>query len=108
MDGMMDDLAGPLAGLGFGGVAGAAVGYTAKKMTKLVALLLGLAFITVQLLAYYGLAEIDWGAVQSSAEGVWRGSDGVSLAQKFWHILTANLPFGGGFVAGFVLGFRMG
>jgi len=49
-----------LAPLGFGGVAGAIVGYTAKKLTKLVALGLGLLFIAVQLLVHYGLIEVHW------------------------------------------------
>ena len=97
-----------LASLGFGGVAGAVVGYTAKKVTKLVALVLGLAFILVQVLVYQGLVSVNWGAVQTTAEGVWTDPQGVTLAEHAWAILTANLPFGGGFVTGFVLGFKLG
>jgi uncharacterized membrane protein (Fun14 family) len=96
------------ASLGFGGVAGVAVGYTAKKVTKLVALVLGLAFIVLQGLVYKGLISVDWGAVQSTADGVWTDPHGVTLADRAWQVLTANLPFGGGFVAGFALGFKLG
>lgn len=99
---------GPLAQLGFGGIAGAAVGYTAKKVTKLLALLLGATFILVQVLVHYGLISVNWGAVESSAQNVWTGSDGVTLADHAWAILRDQLPFGGAFVAGFALGFKMG
>jgi uncharacterized membrane protein (Fun14 family) len=94
--------------LGFGGVAGLVVGYTAKKMTKLVALALGAAFILVQALSYSGLISVNWGAVQDTAQGVWSDGQGVTVADRAWAILTANLPFGGAFVAGFALGFRLG
>ena len=97
-----------VASLGFGGVAGAMVGYTAKKVTKLVALILGLAFILVQLLVYKGLIIVDWNAVQNTAQEVWTDPQGRTLADHSWQMLTAHLPFGGGFVAGFALGFKLG
>lgn len=99
---------GPIASLGFGGVAGAVVGYTAKKVTKLAALILGLVFITVQVLVYLGFITVNWPTVQESMEGVWADPHGVTLTDRAWDVLTANLPFGGGFVAGFALGFKLG
>lgn len=108
MNGMELFTSGPIAQLGFGGVAGAAVGYTAKKLTKLVALLLGAAFILVQVLVHYGLITVNWGAVESSAQGVWSGPDGVTLVDRAWSLLRDQLPFGGAFVAGFALGFKLG
>jgi uncharacterized membrane protein (Fun14 family) len=94
--------------LGFGGLAGAAVGYTAKKVTKLIAILLGATFILVQVLVHYGLITVNWGAVESSAHGVWAGPDGVTLADRAWAIVRDQLPFGGAFVVGFALGFKLG
>jgi uncharacterized membrane protein (Fun14 family) len=101
-------LSGPAGELGFGGVAGTIVGYTAKKITKLAALVLGLIFIVVQTLVYLKYVSVDWNAVQQSAEHVWKDAQGVTLADRAWEILSANLPFGGGFVAGFALGFKLG
>jgi uncharacterized membrane protein (Fun14 family) len=103
-----DLLSGPAAALGFGGVAGAIVGYTAKKVTKLAAILLGCLFILIQVLVYVGFITVDWTVVQGAAEGMWTDASGHTLADRAWHVLTANLPFGGGFVAGFALGFKMG
>ena len=105
----VSELFGPsAASLGFGGAAGLVVGYTAKKMTKLAALGLGLAFILLQVLAYEGLISINWTAVQSTAHGVWADAHGKTLVDHAWEIITANLPFGGGFVTGFALGFKLG
>lgn len=94
--------------LGFGGVAGALVGYTAKKVTKLVAILLGLVFIVIQGLVYLQFISVDWHAVQHTAEQVWSDGQGVTLADRAWQVLTANLPFGAAFVAGFAVGFKLG
>jgi uncharacterized membrane protein (Fun14 family) len=94
--------------LGFGGVAGAVVGYTAKKVTKLVALALGLVFIVIQTLVYLDVISVNWTAVQNGAEHVWSDAHGVTLADRAWTILSANLPFGAAFAAGFALGFKVG
>ncbi|MFN8643182.1 MAG: FUN14 domain-containing protein [Candidatus Binatia bacterium] len=94
--------------LGFGGVAGALVGYTAKKVTKLVALLLGLVFIAVQGLVYLHVVTVDWHTVQTGAEYVWKDPQGVTLATRAWQVLSANLPFGASFAAGFGIGFKLG
>ena len=86
-------LSGPAGALGFGGVAGALVGYSAKKLSKLVAIGLGALFILIQVLAYNGYLSVDWGAVQNTAEGVWQNDEGLTLADRAWAILRVNLPF---------------
>jgi uncharacterized membrane protein (Fun14 family) len=101
-------LSGPWLTLGFGGLAGAVVGYTAKKLTKLAALALGIVFILLQTLVYLGVVEVKWDAVQQAATQAWTDPSGVTLADQAWNIIGANLPFGGGFVAGFALGFKLG
>lgn len=94
--------------LGFGGAAGAIVGYASKKVTKLVALLLGLVFIAVQGLVYMHVVTVDWHAVQTGAEHLWKDPQGVTLATRAWKVLSANLPFGAAFAAGFGIGFKLG
>lgn len=96
------------ADLGFGGVAGAVVGYAAKKVTKLVALALGLVFIVIQVLVYLRFVSVDWGAVQTGAEQVWVDAAGVTLADRAWEVISANLPFGAAFAVGFGVGFKLG
>lgn len=105
---MTELLRGPLATLGFGGVAGAIAGYAAKKLTKLAAILIGVLFILIQGMVYLGWITVDWVAVQQTAEGVWEDPEGISLAERAMDVLVANLPFGGGFVGGFLIGFKLG
>ena len=94
--------------VGFGGATGLVVGYTAKKITKFFALLLGCCFILLQLAAYFGLITVHWGVVEGTAMNLWNGADGLTLVDRLRHILVDNLPFGGGFVAGFAIGLKFG
>jgi len=89
--------------LGFGGLMGYAVGYAAKKVTKLALIGMGILFFLVQYLVYKGFATVDWGSVaQHGGEAAKGGGLG------FWKIVTYNVPLGAGFVAGILLGFRKG
>ncbi len=90
--------------LGVGGIAGWAVGYTLKKVAKIVAIILGISVISLQYLAYKNWITIDWTKVQNSV-------DKQALengAQGLMSILTYNLPFAGTFLIGFFIGFKKG
>lgn len=102
-----EDLMGPLPGLGFGGVVGFVVGYTAKKISKIAAFVLGGVAILAVVLQAMGWVTIHWGVIEPSAKRLVVDSQGVTLADRAWQVLIANVPFGGGFVAGFALGFKV-
>ncbi len=94
--------------LGFGAVAGFAAGYALKKVGKLIALAVGLLFVVLQVLAYYGFVAIDWARVQTSVDPLLTpGSVGGA-----WHtlvaILTYNVAFAAAFVPALVVGLRRG
>lgn len=103
----MDFLAPLIQQLGFGGLTGAVAGYAAKKLTKLAAILLGVLFIVLQLLAYKNFVTINWGAM-SSAASPHLAEGGRTVLGGIWRILTHNLPFGAAFATGFLLGFKRG
>ncbi len=94
--------------LGFGLVAGFAVGYALKKVGKLLAVALGLLFVTLQVLASMGFLTVHWGEVQARVDP-WFEADSL---ESVWHsvlaILTHNLTFAGAFVPGLVVGLRRG
>ncbi len=92
----------------FGGLAGFVAGYALKKVGKVAAIVLGLFFIGLQLLAYYGFVEIDWTRIQASVDPLLGQEQLQSLWQRLVAVLTYNSPFAGGFVAGLVLGLRRG
>ena len=93
-----------LATLGGGGIAGWAVGYTLKKVAKIIAIFLGVTFITLQYLAYKHVITVDWSKVQSAVDK----QHLEQSAQGIISVLTYNLPFAGSFLVGFWLGFRKG
>lgn len=92
--------------LGFGGLLGYAAGYATQKALKLLLFLLGGLFIAVQVLAYYGFVDVHWGAIQAAAEPVLDQPQLTRYVNQFLDILKTNLPFAGGFTAGFLLGLR--
>jgi uncharacterized membrane protein (Fun14 family) len=103
----MDFLVPLIEQLGFGGLTGAVAGYAAKKVTKWVAIALGLIFILLQLLAYKGFIAINWGEIGSAAQPH-LVEGGRSTLSAIWRVLTHNLPFGAAFAGGFWLGFKKG
>ncbi|MGD8238447.1 MAG: FUN14 domain-containing protein [Armatimonadota bacterium] len=93
--------------LGLGGITGFIAGYAFKKLTKIVAIMLGIIFILVQYLAYKHFININWGEIGDAAAPHLADS-GKSAAAAVWEVLRHNLPFGGAFTAGFVLGLKKG
>lgn len=94
--------------ISFGALAGFAVGYALKKAGKAVALVLGLLFVALQLLAYYGLIDINWGVVQGHVDPLLEPEALGSLWQGLVGLLTFNITFAASFVPGLVVGLRRG
>jgi len=89
--------------LGFGGLMGYAVGYAAKKVSKLALIGMGVLFFLIQYLVYKGFATVDWGEVAEAG-----GAAAKTGGMLFWKIVTHNVSLGAGFVAGIALGFKKG
>ena len=100
----MERLVPGLGFLGLGGLLGYAVGLAFKSAAKALGCLLGLLFIGLQILAYYHFITIDWGALSHHAQPAKHLAE--TGLDKLWHVVTYNLPFGGGFAAGLVLALR--
>jgi len=91
--------------LGAGGIAGWAVGFTLKKVAKIFALILGIVFVSLQVLAYKKLISIDWVKIESLVAENQELENSVSGVMS---VITYNLPFAGSFIIGFWLGFKKG
>ncbi len=87
----------------FSGITGFTAGFASKKVLKLVLLITGLLFIIFQVFVHYDMLVVNWPRVQTMMESLIR-FDHSALTS----ILTAHLPETGGFVGGFLLGFRKG
>ncbi len=105
---MLDQIAPYLGQVSFGGLAGFAVGYALKKVGRVALVVFGLLFIAVQLLAYFGLIEVNWLRIQQIAQPALQKTGLESAWNALLGVLTQNLPFAGAFVPGLILGLRMG
>ena len=94
--------------LSFGAIAGFAAGYALKKVGKLAALILGVLFIVIQVLAYYGFVRIDWLEVQNRVNPLLESASLNRLWQGLVNVLTYNVTFAAAFIPGLILGLRRG
>lgn len=94
--------------LTFGGVAGYAVGYALKKVGKLLAIVLGLLFVAVQVLAYYGLVTVNWGEVQGRFDPLLEAGSLGRAWRSLLGLLTYNITFAAAFVPALLLGLKRG
>lgn len=104
----METLAPILGQLTFGALAGFAAGYALKKIGKIAALALGLFFIAIQLLAYYGYVEVNWLQIQEHVDPILKPDSLQALWEQIIALLTQNLPFAASFIPGFIVGLRRG
>ncbi|MEF2278646.1 FUN14 domain-containing protein [Deinococcus sp. YIM 134068] len=92
-----------LPGLSVGTLLGFATGLALRKLGRVVLVALGLLVLAVQLLAFHDLLTVNWTRVQSLAEPLFQRQEGGAWLLD---ILTARLPFAGGFTAGLLVGLR--
>ena len=100
----LSNLLTPLAGeIGIGGIGGFLAGWALKKVAKMVAILIGLAFLGLQNLAYENIIKINYGALQDWANKLSGQAAGTrSIVTDFF----VHAPFGAAFIVGFYLGAR--
>ncbi|OYT31401.1 MAG: hypothetical protein B6U94_03265 [Thermofilum sp. ex4484_79] len=99
-------LFGVLANLTIGFIIGFLIGYALKKVLKITAIVLGVILLILLFLHYKGIISINYEALESSLRGVFEYLK-VETAGFFNFILTST-PLVGGFIAGFILGFKKG
>ncbi|WP_293911041.1 FUN14 domain-containing protein [Deinococcus sp.] len=91
--------------LSLGALLGFAAGYAVKAIGKVALLIVGLLFVAVQLLSYFGLVTVNWLKLEALS-GPWLQDNSRSVWPWLSGVLTHDLPFGGAFVAGLLLGLR--
>lgn len=102
---ILDVLQPLLPDLGVGALLGFATGVALRHIGRVVLIVLGVLFLTLQLLAYFELVSVNWLKVQALTEP-WLRQGGEQGAQWFSRVLSANLPFAGAFSAGLLVGLR--
>jgi uncharacterized membrane protein (Fun14 family) len=98
----------------YGFVAGWCAGMALKRAGQIAATALGIGFVTLQTLQYYGYIEISHDKFKTTLENAFdHDKDGKvdrrDIQQSFDRllgVLTYNMPSGAGFVGGFLGGIR--
>lgn len=101
----MSEVAIPVAyELAVGGFGGYLLGYALKKVTKFVAMLIGVVILAVIYLAYSGLLDINFQgfAIQTKNGLTYLGQAFVNIAP-----LLTNLPLLGSFFVGLLIAYKM-
>ena len=101
----MDTLNVILVQLGIGGIGGFLVGYAVKKVAKMLAVILGLGFLSLLYLSYKGIIQISYDRLLSEVEG---GLELIGIGQSVISSIIANIPFATSFITGFILGLKKG
>ncbi|GAA0643842.1 FUN14 domain-containing protein [Salarchaeum japonicum] len=92
---------------GSGAVIGGIIGFAAKKVAKLIAVLVGIELALFKFLESRGILTVDWerltaGAVQAS-EAAQNGTP-----PEWINTILSTLSISAGFTGGFLVGFRRG
>ncbi|MFB6141824.1 MAG: FUN14 domain-containing protein [Halorientalis sp.] len=95
--------------LGGGALIGGVIGFTAKKVAKLIAIIVGLELALFKFLETRGILEVDWGAITGAAANGSEAAAGAASQPPGWiSSLLAALPVSAGFTGGFLIGFKKG
>lgn len=91
--------------VGAGGALGFIVGYSVKKVGKILAVVAGIFTIILLLLEYQGVINVNYDKFLQMVESL-TGSLGQSIG---WiSPILAHLPFAGSFAVGAVIGLKVG
>ncbi|MCK4433883.1 hypothetical protein KAU92_00215 [Candidatus Bathyarchaeota archaeon] len=91
--------------LAVGGAGGFIAGYALKKISKLIAILIGFFFLILLYLGYSGIIGINYDKLPEAI----RNSLGLGGQALQWFTgIISLLPFAGSFALGFLLGFKLG
>jgi len=89
---------------GIGGIGGFFVGYGMRKITKLLAMTLGIFVLAVISLDYIGVFNINYDGIVELTSRLLDPTQAVEVLMP----LIANLPLVISFTAGFVIGLKKG
>jgi uncharacterized membrane protein (Fun14 family) len=87
--------------LGFGGALGFLIGFTLKRVFKVVAFILGIYALSLVWLADNGLITVNWSALERFAGSFF------SSFESFAKTTIRTVSFGGSFALGFAIGMKV-
>jgi uncharacterized membrane protein (Fun14 family) len=92
---------------GSGALIGGIIGFAAKKVAKLIAILVGIELAVFKFLESRGILAVDWEKLTAGfAEGAQGAADGTP--PSWVSTILSTLSVSAGFTGGFMLGFKRG
>lgn len=92
---------------GTGAVIGGLIGFAAKKVAKLIAVIIGLELVLFKFLESRGILQVNWDRLGASFLSA--GEAATSQTPPSWlATILSTLSIGAGFAGGFFLGFKKG
>lgn len=92
--------------LGVGALSGFMVGFAIKKIMKILIIVVGLFLLGILYLQWIGIITVDYASLIGKIENYTRNILGG--ATPFISQVTAHIPFGASFMAGFLIGYKKG
>lgn len=93
--------------VGGGAVIGGVIGFAAKKIAKLIAVIVGLELALFKFLETRGILTVDWDRLSGAAKNATDTATGAEAPSWLTSLLSA-LPVTAGFTGGFLIGFKKG
>ncbi|MFB6080109.1 MAG: FUN14 domain-containing protein [Haloferacaceae archaeon] len=92
---------------GSGAIIGGIIGFAAKKLAKIIAVIVGLELALFKFLESRGILSVDWARLTG---GIVSGASGAAAgAPPSWLMsILSTFSVSAGFAGGFLLGFRKG
>ncbi|MGI6082324.1 MAG: FUN14 domain-containing protein [Limnochordia bacterium] len=94
--------------VGLGAIFGFAIGFAAKMTMKLVLIVIGVLLLLAVLLEQKGIITVQWDVLEATYGQSINSKAITEALTQFAQRLGRLIPLSGGFVAGFLLGFRVG
>lgn len=96
----------PGLGMQMGGSAlmGAVIGFAAKKVAKVIAILVGLELMLFKFLESRGVLSVNWDALTNASKAA--ANQGAQATQSLIDTFVATAGIGASFAGGFMLGFK--
>lgn len=93
-------------GLQIGGSAlmGAVIGFAAKKIAKILAIIVGAELVLFKFLESQGIIQVNWGKLGGFFEQF--ANEAPGQAQSLIDTFVSTAGIGAGFAGGFLLGFK--
>jgi len=95
--------------VGGGAMIGGIIGFAAKKVAKLIAVIIGLELALFKFLETRGVLNVDWDAIRGAGSNATSSATDAGGQGASWvSSLLSTLPVSTGFAGGFFVGFRKG